>query len=336
VNAFTKGQRVGVGWYGGHCGECRQCRRGDFASCVRGGVTGISHDGGYQEYMVAPAQTLAPIPDELSAVEAGPLMCAGITTFNALRHAGASAGDVVAVQAIGGLGHLGIQFARHLGFQTVAISRGADSRDLALKLGAHAYIDSTAQNPAEELQKLGGAKAILRICAILATLALLSEGMVYRPQLLYGGLKAAVLPLHFLSGAMFLGVFLLAMVFGHWYLVKSMPKRLLARMAELLIVVLVFRIVVVLGTFWVYYSMVGGGQQMLDTLMNIAGGHGIFFWERMLAGLGIPAVLSYMIWKTAKLGANQSATGLLYVGVVFVIIGEMISKYILLLSGIPI
>lgn len=186
------------------------------------------------------------------------------------------------------------------------------------------------------LKQAGGAKAILRICAVLATLALLSEGMVYRPQLLYGGLKAAVLPLHFLSGAMFLGVFLLAMVFGHWYLVKSMPKRLLARMAELLIVVLVFRIVVVLGTFWVYYSMVGGGQQMLDTLMNIAGGHGIFFWERMLAGLGIPAVLSYMIWKTAKLGANQSATGLLYVGVVFVIIGEMISKYILLLSGIPI
>jgi alcohol dehydrogenase/propanol-preferring alcohol dehydrogenase len=203
VNAFKKGQRVGVGWYGGHCGECRQCRRGDFASCVRGGVTGISFDGGYQEYMVAPAQSLAPIPDQLSAVEAGPLMCAGITTFNALRHAGASAGDVVAVQAIGGLGHLGIQFARHLGFQTVAISRGADSRDLALKLGAHSYIDSTVQNPAEQLQKLGGAKAILATSPSGSAMSALVDGLTANGTLLVVGAgpdKIEVSPFQLISG----------------------------------------------------------------------------------------------------------------------------------------
>lgn len=181
-----------------------------------------------------------------------------------------------------------------------------------------------------------GAKPLLYFAAVIGACALLAEGFLYRPLQLYGGWKSLVLPLHFLSAALFLGVFLLAMVFGHWYLVKSMPKRLLARMAELLIVVLILRIVVVLGTLWVYYNHVPGGKEAIDTLMNIEKGHGIFFWERTLAGLGIPAVLSYMIWKTAKLGANQSATGLLYVGVVFVIIGEMISKYIFLLSGIPI
>jgi len=203
VNAFTTGQRVGVGWYGGHCGECRPCRRGDFAACVRGGITGIGFDGGYQEYMVAPAQALAPIPDALSAVEAGPLMCAGITTFNALRHAGASAGDVVAVQAIGGLGHLGIQFARHLGFQTVAISRGADSRDLALKLGAHSYIDSTAQNPAEELQKLGGAKAILATSPSGSAMSALVDGLSANGTLLVVGAgpdKIEVAPVQLISG----------------------------------------------------------------------------------------------------------------------------------------
>lgn len=186
------------------------------------------------------------------------------------------------------------------------------------------------------LKKAHGAKALLYLTAILGATALAAEGLVYRPAQLYGGFKNAVLPLHFLSAALFLGVFLLAMVFGHWYLVKSMPKRLLARMAELLIAVLVFRIAVVAVTFWIYYRQVPGGKAALDGLMDIARGHGIFFWERTLAGLGIPAVLSLMIWKTAKIGANQSATGLLYVGVVFVIIGEMISKYIFLLSGIPI
>jgi len=186
------------------------------------------------------------------------------------------------------------------------------------------------------LKKAYAAKVLVRCSALLGALALVSEGLLYRTQAMYGGLKSLVLPLHFLTAAMFLGVFVLAMIFGHWYLVKSMPKRLLARMAEMLIFVLVARILVVLGTFWFYSGQGPAGQQTLTNLMDIAGGHGLFFWERMLAGLGIPAVLSYMIWKTAKLGANQSATGLLYVGVVFVIIGEMISKYIFLLSNIPI
>ncbi len=185
-------------------------------------------------------------------------------------------------------------------------------------------------------KKAARAKLILRASALVGALALICEGFVYRPETLQGGLKDAVLPLHFLTASMFLGVFLLAMVFGHWYLVKSMPKRLLARMAEMVIVVLVARMVVVFTTLWVYYHYVSGGQVAVDNLMDIARGHGLFFWERIAAGLGIPAVLSLMIWKTAKIGANQSATGLLYVGVVFVIIGEMISKYIFLLSGIPI
>jgi D-arabinose 1-dehydrogenase-like Zn-dependent alcohol dehydrogenase len=161
VKPWTKGQRVGVGWYGGHCGICVPCRRGNFKSCVIGQITGFSHDGGYAEYMVAPAQTLAAIPDDLEAKYAGPLMCAGITTFNALRHAGAGPGDVVAIQAIGGLGHLAVQYASKFGYRTVAIGRGDEARELALKLGALSYIDSVAADPAAELQKLGGAKVIL-------------------------------------------------------------------------------------------------------------------------------------------------------------------------------
>ncbi len=186
------------------------------------------------------------------------------------------------------------------------------------------------------LKKANGAKAIVRITALVGGVALFSEGFLYRTHELYGGLKSLVLPLHFLTAALFLGVFVLAMIFGHWYLVKSMPKRLLGRMAEMLIFVLIARFLVVLGTYWVYAKHVDGGEIVVRQLMDITAGHGLFFWQRMLAGLGIPAVLSYMIWKTAKLGANQSATGLLYVGVVFVIIGEMISKYIFLLSNIPI
>ncbi|MFO1463563.1 MAG: hypothetical protein U1F66_07270 [bacterium] len=186
------------------------------------------------------------------------------------------------------------------------------------------------------MKRAAGAKLLVRTTAVIGALSLVAEGLVYRTQDLYGGLKNFVLPLHFLTAAMFLGVFVLAMIFGHWYLVKSMPKRLLARMAELLIVILIARLLVVLATFWIYSSQVPSGAAVLDQLMDMWKGHGIFFWQRMLAGLGIPAVLSYMIWKTAKLGANQSATGLLYVGVVFVIIGEMISKYIFLLSSIPI
>jgi alcohol dehydrogenase/propanol-preferring alcohol dehydrogenase len=161
VKVWKKGQRVGVGWYGGHCGVCDPCRRGEFIACVVGPVTGFSHDGGYAEYMVAPAQTLAAIPDGLAAEDAAPLMCAGITTYNALRNSGARPGDLVAIQAIGGLGHLGVQFANKFGYRTIAIGRGSDAKDLALQLGAHAYLDSESSNAAEELQKMGGAKAIL-------------------------------------------------------------------------------------------------------------------------------------------------------------------------------
>jgi D-arabinose 1-dehydrogenase-like Zn-dependent alcohol dehydrogenase len=161
VTTWKKGQRVGVGWYGGHCGVCIACRRGDLMNCHNGKITGFTHDGGYSEYMLSPAQALAAIPDDLSFEDAGPLMCAGVTTFNALRHSHAMPGDLVAIEAIGGLGHLAVQFANKFGYRTVAIARGNDAKDLALKLGAHAYIDSDATNPADELQRMGGAKAIL-------------------------------------------------------------------------------------------------------------------------------------------------------------------------------
>jgi D-arabinose 1-dehydrogenase-like Zn-dependent alcohol dehydrogenase len=177
VTTWKKGQRVGVGWYGGHDGVCAACRRGNFISCRNGGITGFRHDGGYAEYMLAPAQSLAAIPDGLAAEDAAPLMCAGITTFNALRHAGAQPGDLVAIQAIGGLGHLGVQFASKFGYRTVAISRGDDSKDLALKLGAHAYIDSEKANPAEELQKMGGAKAILATAPSGKAMSALIDGL---------------------------------------------------------------------------------------------------------------------------------------------------------------
>jgi D-arabinose 1-dehydrogenase-like Zn-dependent alcohol dehydrogenase len=162
VEGWKTGQRVGVGWHGGHCGYCDNCRRGDFFACqVALLTTGISFDGGYAEYMTAPAKALALMPDELSAVETAPLMCAGVTTFNALRNSVARAGDVVAVLGIGGLGHLGVQYAARMGFRTIAIARGKDKEPLARKLGAAQYIDSTTQDPAAELQKLGGAKAVI-------------------------------------------------------------------------------------------------------------------------------------------------------------------------------
>jgi len=162
VAGWTQGQRVGVGWHGGHCGYCDSCRRGEFVTCqISPQVPGIAYDGGYAEYMIAPAGALAAIPEGLSAVDAGPLMCAGITTFNALRNSGARPGDLVAILGIGGLGHLGIQFAAKMGFRTVAIARGTDKEPLARKLGAWSYIDSKAQDPAAELLKLGGAKVIL-------------------------------------------------------------------------------------------------------------------------------------------------------------------------------
>lgn len=161
VSEWTKGQRVGVGWHGGHDGTCPSCRRGDFINCRNLKIPGISYDGGYQQYMLAPAEALAAIPESLSDVEAAPLLCAGITTFNALRHSGALPGDLVAVQGVGGLGHLGIQFANKFGYRVAAIGRGPENAALAQKLGAAVYIDSRATNAAEELQKLGGARVIL-------------------------------------------------------------------------------------------------------------------------------------------------------------------------------
>jgi D-arabinose 1-dehydrogenase-like Zn-dependent alcohol dehydrogenase len=162
VEGWKKGDRVGIGWHGGHCGRCNQCRRGNFRFCtVSALITGISYDGGYADYVIAPAVALARIPEGLSFVEAAPLMDAGVTTFMGLRHSGAQAGDLVAVLGVGGLGHLGVQFASKMGFDTVAIARGADKEEFVKKLGARVYIDNEKQDPAAELTKLGGARAIL-------------------------------------------------------------------------------------------------------------------------------------------------------------------------------
>jgi D-arabinose 1-dehydrogenase-like Zn-dependent alcohol dehydrogenase len=177
VTSWQKGQRVGVGWHGGHCFVCEQCRRGDFAMCVNRKVTGVDFDGGYAEYMIAPAAVLAAIPDELPAEEAGPFMCAGVTVFNALRTSGARAGEVVAVHGIGGLGHLGVQYARQMGFRTVAINRGNDKEALARQLGAHHYIDATATDVASELQKLGGANLILATAPNAQAISALVDGL---------------------------------------------------------------------------------------------------------------------------------------------------------------
>ena len=161
VSEWKKGQRVGVGWHGGHDGTCLACRRGDFGNCQNLKIAGISYDGGYQQYMVAPVEALTTMPESLSDAEAAPLLCAGITTFNALRHSGARPGDLVAVLGIGGLGHLGIQFANKFGYKVAAIGRGSENAELAKKLGASVYIDNKVTNAAEALQKLGGAQVIL-------------------------------------------------------------------------------------------------------------------------------------------------------------------------------
>jgi D-arabinose 1-dehydrogenase-like Zn-dependent alcohol dehydrogenase len=161
VPDWQVGQRVGVGWFGGNCGHCERCRRGDFITCVNGKIPGISYDGGYADYMVAPFEALAAVPDELSSVDAAPLLCAGLTTFNALRNSGIKPGVVVAVLGIGGLGHLGVQYAAKAGCHTIAIARGKDKEPLARKLGAHHYIDSASENVAAELNKFGGAKVVL-------------------------------------------------------------------------------------------------------------------------------------------------------------------------------
>lgn len=177
VSTWKKGQRVGVGWHGGHDNTCRQCRRGDFRNCQNLQVPGISYDGGYEEYMVAPGEALVPIPETLSDAEAAPLLCAGVTTYNSLRHSGALPGDLVAVQGIGGVGHLGVQFANKFGYKVAAIGRGAETAPLAKKLGASVYIDTNSTNAAEALQKLGGARVILATAPSSKAMSELIDGL---------------------------------------------------------------------------------------------------------------------------------------------------------------
>jgi propanol-preferring alcohol dehydrogenase len=184
VTAWKVGDRVGVGWHGGHCFVCDACRRGLFINCANGKVTGISHDGGYAEYTVVPAESVARIPEELSAVDAGPLLCAGVTTYNSLRNSGAKPGDTVAVQGIGGLGHLAIQYAARMGFRTVAISRGEDKAQLARELGAHEYVDTARVAAADGLQKLGGADLVLATAPHAEAIASTIGGLTSRGKLL--------------------------------------------------------------------------------------------------------------------------------------------------------
>jgi len=195
VTHWKKGQRVGVGWHGGQDGTCPSCRRGDFGTCTNLKICGISYDGGYQEYMVAPVEALAAMPESLDAAEAGPLMCAGVTTFNALRHSGAMPSDLVAVQGIGGLGHLGIQFAKHFGYRVAAVGRGPENAALAKKLGAHVYIDSAAVDAAAELQKLGGARAILATAPSAKAMSSIAGGLGANGVLIVIGAPAEPLEL---------------------------------------------------------------------------------------------------------------------------------------------
>jgi D-arabinose 1-dehydrogenase-like Zn-dependent alcohol dehydrogenase len=204
VSAWKVGQRVGVGWHGGHDNTCRECRRGDFRNCRNGKVTGISYDGGYQEYMLAPVEALAAIPDTLSDADAGPLLCAGITTYNSLRHSGAMPGDLVAVQGIGGLGHLGVQYANKFGYKVAAIGRGPENATLAKKLGAAVYIDSAATKPAEELQKMGGAQVILATAPNSKAMSELIDGLGPNGKLLVVGAAfepIEVTPLQLINGS---------------------------------------------------------------------------------------------------------------------------------------
>lgn len=190
VTKWEKGQRVGVGWHGGHCGLCAPCRRGDFMGCQQFQVTGFQEDGGYAQYMIARTEAIAAIPDSLSPVDAAPILCAGVTTFNGLRHSGAHAGDLVAVHGVGGLGHLAIQFASKMGFHTVAIGRGQAKETLALKLGAAHYIDSTTTNTAGELTKMGGATVILATAPDSKSMSALIDGLGVNGTLLVVGASA--------------------------------------------------------------------------------------------------------------------------------------------------
>jgi D-arabinose 1-dehydrogenase-like Zn-dependent alcohol dehydrogenase len=204
ASQWKKGQRVGVGWHGGHDGTCRECRRGDFGNCRNLQVPGISYDGGYEEYMLAPVEALVPVPASLGDAEAAPLLCAGITTFNALRHSGASPGDLVAVQGIGGLGHLGIQFASKFGYNVAAIGRGPETAPLARKLGADLYIDSQATDPAEALQRLGGATVILATAPSAKAMSALIDGLGPNGKLMVIGASLdpiEVTPAQLISGS---------------------------------------------------------------------------------------------------------------------------------------
>jgi D-arabinose 1-dehydrogenase-like Zn-dependent alcohol dehydrogenase len=204
VSEWTKGQRVGVGWHGGHDGTCRECRRGDFGNCRNMKVCGITYDGGYQQYMVAPAEAVVAIPETLSDVDAAPLLCAGITTYNALRHSGALPGDLVAVQGIGGLGHLGIQFANKFGYKVAAIGRGSENAALAKRLGASVYIDSHAANAVEVLQKLGGARVILATAPNSKAMSELINGLGPNGELMVVGATGdpiEVTPLQLINGS---------------------------------------------------------------------------------------------------------------------------------------
>jgi D-arabinose 1-dehydrogenase-like Zn-dependent alcohol dehydrogenase len=202
VAGWERGQKVGVGWNGGYCGYCDHCRRGDFFACVRGQITGITYDGGYGEYLIAPASAVARMPADLPPVDAAPLMCAGLTTFNALRNSGARPGDVVAVLGLGGLGHLAVQYAAKMGFHTVGIARGKDKEPLARQLGASVYLDSQAQDPAAELQKLGGARVILATATSGDAMSAVQGGLAVNGTLLIVGAAESmqVSPLFLLSG----------------------------------------------------------------------------------------------------------------------------------------
>jgi len=203
VVGWKAGSRVGVGWHGGHCGQCASCRRGDFVTCAKGEIPGISYDGGYAEYMIAPVEALASIPAELDAADAAPLLCAGITTFNSLRGSGVRPGDLVAVLGIGGLGHLGVQFAAKMGCNTVAIARGVDKRAFALELGARHYIDSTTQDVAAELMKLGGAKVVLATVTDAKSMSAAVGGLGVDGKLVVVGVSAEpieVSPLALIAG----------------------------------------------------------------------------------------------------------------------------------------
>jgi len=204
VSDWSKGQRVGVGWHGGHDGTCLQCRRGDFGNCRNMQVSGISYDGGYQQYMVAPVSALTAMPEGLGDVEAAPLLCAGITTFNALRHSGAGPGDLVAVLGVGGLGHLGIQWANKFGYKVVAIGRGAESGPLAKKLGASVYIDNKVTRPSEALQKLGGAQVILATAPSSKAMSEVIDGLAPNGKLMVVGAAfdaIEVTPIQLITGS---------------------------------------------------------------------------------------------------------------------------------------